>query len=153
MRNRSAALIAIMGVVPWLGWGELHAQQVASHRCAAVVDSTARLACYDAEYPPSAEVVAATADRQVREFGQNGQRRTKAEEGPDRLEARVTSLAYRSDGARTVDLDSGQQWLITEPASRGHFSQGDRVILRKAALGSYMLVTPAGVALRARRIR
>jgi hypothetical protein len=155
MCNRTAAVAAIVSVSVLLGVsGRLAAEEVVSHRCATVIEPSARLTCYDTQYPPSIQVQAAAANRQINEFGWNGQREPiVAEAGPASLKVKVTSLVYRPDGTRTVELDSDQQWLITEATSRGHLVEGDQVILRKAALGSYMLVTPAGVTLRARRIR
>ncbi|MBB5880008.1 hypothetical protein GGR74_001156 [Xanthomonas arboricola] len=61
-------------------------------------------------------------------------------------------MAYQPDGTRIVSLDSRQRWALTEATSRGPLAEGEVVVIRKAAMGSYMLVTAAGVALRARRI-
>ncbi|HBK47093.1 MAG TPA: hypothetical protein DDZ67_11810, partial [Xanthomonadaceae bacterium] len=70
----------------------------------------------------------------------------------ERLSARVVAVDYHRDGTRTVALDSRQRWLLPEPGSRGHLGEGDVVQLRRASMGSFMLVTAGGVALRARRI-
>jgi hypothetical protein len=135
-----------------------------SHACASVVEPAERLACYDAAFPPTAaEAVPMLTPEQEREqavarFGLNRQQVEKREperrrdEGPARIEDVVAGVSYPKSGGRVVTLDSGQVWLLTDAASKGHLSKGDAVVVRKAALGSYMLVTPARVALRAKRL-
>lgn len=129
-----------------------------SHPCATVADPTERLACYDAAFPPAADAESER-DRALREFGLNkAQLRVRDPErmrdvSPDRIEAGVARVDPRPTGERVVTLDSGQIWLLTEVTSKGQLRSGDRVVIRAAALGSYMLVTPGRVSLRARRIK
>lgn len=135
----------------------------ASHECAAIAEPGARLACYDAAFPPvdGAAVAAAAADpeQQRRDFGlsvQQKRERTPAllrpPEGPDRVEARVADITYRKTGHRVIRLDNDQIWQLVDVSDKGPLKEGDAIVVRKAALGSFMLVTPARVALRARRI-
>jgi hypothetical protein len=132
------------------------AQDVPTHRCAAVLDPLPRLACYDASFPPTQAVRAAEADRAVRAFGRSSQQASAAtgaqQSAPAQLTAKVLAVAYQPDGTRIVSLNSRQRWALTEATSRGPLAEGEIVVIRKAAMGSYMLVTAAGVALRARRI-
>lgn len=135
------------------------------HACATVTDPIKRLACYDAAFPPAAGArsgavdLQAERDKALREFGLNKvQLRVRDPErmqavSPDRIEASVTRVGSRPTGQRVVTLDSGQIWLLTEVTSKGHLTSGDRVVIREAALGSYMLLTPKRVPLRARRIK
>ena len=74
------------------------------------------------------------------------------EERVDRIEATVVGIRHRASGERLVTLDNGQVWLQTEITVRGHLAEGDQVVIRRAALGSFQLVTPGRVALRVRRI-
>jgi hypothetical protein len=74
------------------------------------------------------------------------------EERVDRIEARIVGIRHRASGERLVTLDNGQVWLQTEITVRGHLAEGDEVVIRRAALGSFQLVTPGRVALRVRRI-
>lgn len=156
----SAALILAMST------GAAAAQTTAqTHACATVTDPVKRLACYDAAFPPVAGArsgpvdLQAERDKALREFGLNKvQLRVRDPErmhavSPDRIEATVTRVGSRPTGQRVVTLDSGQIWLLTEVTSKGHLTSGDRVVVREAALGSYMLVTPSRVSLRARRIK
>ena len=134
--------------------------QALGHSCAAVTGASERLACYDAAFPPVAAAdVASERERALKEFGLN---KTQLRErdparmsvvAPDRIEALIARLSVRPTGERVVTLDSGQVWLLTEVTMKGPVSIGDRVTVREAALGSFMLVTPKNVALRARRIQ
>jgi hypothetical protein len=138
---------------------------VKAHACAAVTDPTQRLTCYDTAFPPVAGAKSGTVDleaereRALREFGLNKvQLRVRDPErmreiAPDRIEAMVARVTNRPTGERVVTLDSGQIWLLTEVTSKGHLTSGDRVVIREAALGSFMLVTPKRVPLRAKRIK
>ncbi|WP_259165984.1 type VI secretion protein [Xanthomonas sp. 4461] len=130
------------------------AQQVTTHACASVPDPLPRLACYDASFPPSPEVRAAEAGRGLREFGRNPAQASAMSpvKPPAQVSATVVTVTYRADGTRVVVLDTRQRWALTEATSRGHLAEGDAVTIRTAAMGSYMLVTPGGVALRARRL-
>lgn len=135
-----------------------------SHRCASVKDPAARLTCYDKAFPPAADArtgvdIQADKEKALRDFGLNkAQLRVRDPEGmrevsPGQIEATVTRISARSTGERVLTLDSGQVWLLTEVTSRGHLRVGDRVVVREAALGSFMVLTPKRVPLRARRIQ
>jgi len=71
---------------------------------------------------------------------------------PDQIESSIAKLAY-ANGRRIFTLDNGHVWATVDAASMGHAVEGDRVRVRKGALGSYILETPAGVGLRVRRTR
>ncbi|APP79959.1 hypothetical protein ABQZ99_013180 [Xanthomonas hortorum pv. vitians] len=151
MHKRRLCGLAIMCCT----WGVV-AQETPTHRCASVLEPLPRLACYDASFPPAQAVRAAEASRGVREFGHSADEVSAAavarRSSPAQLSATVLAVTYQADGTRTVSLDTQQRWALTEASSRGHLAEGDVIVLRKAAMGSYMLVTAAGVALRARRI-
>jgi len=151
--------MAVLALVP-----ACSAVAAQSHDCAKVLDSKERLACYDAAFPPvrdEAAIAAAAAARReqaVQDFGLDAtQLRDRAPEServerPSRVEGTITKLTYRGTGQRVVTLDNGQVWLLTEATSKGPLKEGDRVAVRSAALGSFMLVAPGGAALRARRL-
>lgn len=130
-----------------------------SHPCAAVVKPAERLACYDKAYPPPPAVYEAAASKAVDEFGlakmEAPLRNPEAGPGADpaRIEGKVVRVDHGAGGARTITLDGGQVWMLTEATSRGHMVEGDVVAVRKGALGNYLMLTPAGVSLRVRRIR
>lgn len=135
-----------------------------SHPCAPVNDASERLACYDAAFPRPADArpepvvdEAARADS-LQEFGLSQEQLRKRDPErmreimPDQLQAKVAGVAYRRTGERLITLESKQVWLLTEVTSKGQLRVGDPVVIRRAALGSFMLVTPGGVRLRARRV-
>lgn len=141
------------------------AQGAAQHACAGVADANDRLACYDRAFPPVAGAGTSTVDLEAQrkqaltEFGFNKRQlldrapESLREMQPHRIEGVITTLDERDSGERLVTLDNGQAWLLTEVTSRGRLRTGDKVTVREAALGTYMLVTPGRVALRAKRLR
>jgi hypothetical protein len=114
------------------------------------------------EVPQPREIPAAPAAAEgpelVEEFGlTEAQLQARDPERPreprvDRIEATVVGIRHRASGERLVTLDNGQVWLQTEITVRGHLAEGDQVVIRRAAFGSFQLVTPGRVALRVRRI-
>lgn len=135
------------------------------HACAAVADPGERLACYDRAFPPAAGARSGVGDLQARRkeavenFGLNPRQLFERqpdelrEVEPDRIQGVVSGILERETGERVVTLEGGQSWLLTEVTSRDRLGKGDQVTIRKAALGSYVLLTPTRVPLRARRLR
>ena len=136
-----------------------------SHPCAAVIQAAERLTCYDAAFPPASGALSGLIDveaeraKALQQFGLSKMQVTEREPEavrnltPHRIEARVVRMGNRATGERVVTLDNDQTWLLTESTSRGWLRAGDRVVIRKAALGTFMLITPGRVPLRARRIQ
>ena len=103
------------------------------HPCTTVTDPGARLACYDAAFPPAVvtppgEHIQAEREKQLGDFGLTKvQLRERDPErmgdvSPDQIEAAVARLGSRPTGERVVTLDSGQVWLLTEVTSRGYLT-------------------------------
>lgn len=136
-----------------------------SHPCAGIVDARDRLDCYDAAFAPAAGAQSSAADLQARreraltEFGLNQVQLHEREPermrdlAPDRIEATIARMGSRPTGERVVTLESGQVWLLTDVTTKGQLKNGDKVVIRKAAMGSYMLLTPSQVPLRAKRVQ
>ncbi len=157
------AIVHFLGVFALAGTGAAVAGPQQSHACAAVLEADARLACYDKAFPPSAGAQSETVDLEVRRkqavenygFSERQLFERNPEQGkvdPDHIRATVKGVAERSRGERVVTLENGQVWMLTEGTSRGRLRSGDQVTIRNAALGTYMLVTPSGIALRAKRL-
>ena len=72
---------------------------------------------------------------------------------PEQISAKVTKVGNRPTGELVVTLESGQVWVQIETVSKAMVKAGDTVTIKKAALGSYMLVAPNRVATRVRRVR
>jgi hypothetical protein len=141
------------------------ADGVADHPCASVVLPTDRLACFDRAFPPPAAVRVETERAlQVQAEQAFGRRGPPPEAGasasaapsggaaPERLEAVLTAVERSSAGLRTFTLDNGQRWRETELTSRGQLREGDTVVIERATFGTFLLVTPARVGLRVRRL-
>jgi hypothetical protein len=135
----------------------------ASHACALIADADERLKCYDTAFPLKAKTSPVPVspqpaqDKAQTEFGLNKLQRQRnsgiePESAPTQIEGIVSAVEMQRTGRRLVLLESGHSWLLTEVTSKGAIAAGDRVVIRKAALGSFMLVTQSGVPLRARRI-
>jgi hypothetical protein len=71
--------------------------------------------------------------------------------GPSQIEARVSRVQADSQGNVTLTLDNGQVWS----AQQGDqwLQPGDKVTIRQAALGSYLLTTPSRHSYRVRRLQ
>lgn len=135
-----------------------------SHDCSRLADPTERLACYDTAFPPAAGArgpidIEAERAKALREFGLNKVQLTARlpeplrDLAPERIEAKVIRVTPRATGERVVALDNGQIWLLTEVTSKGRLKPGDPIVVRTAALATFMMVTPGRVALRAKRIK
>lgn len=145
--------------IMWLLAFPLAAQET-THPCALLAGAAARLACYDAAFPLSADVLEAEAQQAQAAFGLNGpQAPSRSTDGrgegagSDGFEGRVVKVDYGPGGLRSFSFENGQVWTQTEARGSGHVQDGQVAQLRKGILGSYQLVTPAGVVLRVRRSR
>ncbi|GAB2523387.1 hypothetical protein [Lysobacter humi (ex Lee et al. 2017)] len=161
----AVAMSRIQILLTFLALSSAGFASAAGHPCADVRDAGERLACYDRAFPPVAgaagQVVDVEAQRAqaLRDFGLNREQLREKdparmrELAPGRIEAGVVRVSTTAEGKRVVTLDNGQTWLLTENTSRGDIRSGHRVVVREAALGTFMLVTQGGIALRARRTR
>ena len=147
-----------LGAILIVSSGALFSADGSGHRCAQVGDNTARLACYNQVFGKPAET-AAVAPAPKKEFGftdkalarNGGQSATSS--APDSVTAAVTSLARRRDGKFVVTLDNAQVWAQSEINSQADVEIGDSVVVRRGALGSYLLVTRAGIGTRVKRVK
>jgi len=134
----------------------LFAADEAKHPCAHVRDNADRLACYDQAFGKPADPVAAPPEEQFGFKEKEVERKTgKAEEpaAPTSVTATVTSLTRQRDGKFVVTLDNAQVWSQSEINSQAGVQVGDTVTVRRGVLGSYLLVTKAGIATRVKRVK
>jgi hypothetical protein len=130
-----------------------------AHPCAEIADPSARLSCYDRQFPPSATPLSATSppaaaaksEAQLR-FGLPPDRKAEPVQ-PEALNATLGAVEFRADGMRLFTLDNGQRWLETDSQRRGVAVAGDRIEIRRASFGSFMLITTARVGIRVRRMQ
>ena len=169
MRNRqrrsaiqcaSAGLLCCYAAAAW---------SAATDDCRALADDMQRLACYDRLFPrpiqpaATAPAIAPTSPQQRPppdpQFGMNeAQRRaaagnTEQSKINDSISATVTDLRTTPSGEFVVILDNGQVWRQIDLESWAPPQKGDRVTIRRGALGSFMLVTANNLATHVRRER
>ena len=131
-----------------------------SHPCAQVTDADERLACYDKAFPPVAGAVpavdaAARREQAQRDFGLSKVQRAERDpvryaEEFDRIESTLVSVTYNQTGNRVLTLANGQVWVLTEVSDKGWLKEGQTIVVKTAALGTYMVDT-GRIVLRARR--
>lgn len=129
--------------------------QEASHACANVVGPAQRLACYDRAFPPPSQVRQAQVKQAREEFGRERSVQAGellAESPPQEIQATLARVDYRGNQA-VFTLDDGQVWEQADSAPSGSSRPGQKVRVRKAMLGSHMLLLPSGVEVRVKRTR
>ncbi len=152
----SFATLAVNGLaVTLLAFASLARSQQASHACADVVGPALRLACYDRAFPPPSQVRQAQVKQAHDEFGRERsvQAVESLAESPLReIQATLARVDHRGNQA-VFTLDDGQVWEQTDSAPSGGSRPGQKVRVRKAMLGSHMLLLPSGVEVRVKRTR
>jgi hypothetical protein len=157
----AAAALACCTALPQLAPGA-EPEARPTHACVRLQDRNERLDCYDAAFGrPAAEASPrpepALAPNADANFGLTQQQiDSKAPGGvsvkSDRVTSEVVALKRDRDGRFTVTLQNGQVWDQIEIQSTARLATGDQVTIRGAAMGSFLLVTPNGVATRVKRI-
>jgi hypothetical protein len=130
-------------------------------RCSDLYDDAQRLACYDAAFgkpvrpgaaPQAPATVQAPAAVQAparapvapapgARIAPPPPAAPPAEQAPSSLTAAIASVRRISDERFVVTLDNGQVWEQLERDRAAEVKVGDRVTVRKAMLGSFVLVT------------
>jgi hypothetical protein len=144
----------------------------AMQRCAIVADVTLRVACYDAlagrqaapsvaaplptpaptptaaPLPAAAQPPAASPPKDA--FGLTTVQRA-APEQVQSIDARVVGFGRSTNDRPTVQLDNGQLWELD--AADPLLAAAEPVTIRRGALGSFLMTTPAHHTHRVRRLR
>ena len=141
-------------------------------RCHAIAASEQKLACYEAlalaaqseattaaeparqlKSPPSAPTVASAANPNTEDnFGLNRRQiEPRAAEGPAAIKSAVSQMTEDRLHNITVVLDNGQTWAFIEPEPR--LRPGDTVTIKRASLGSFLMLTPSRRSYRVERLK
>jgi hypothetical protein len=72
---------------------------------------------------------------------------------PESISGTVARLGYKATGELVVTLESGQVWMQIDTGSKPRVKAGDTVTIKRGTLGSYLLVSPSGMATRVRRLK
>ncbi len=138
--------------------------------CRSITDQTARLACYDREV---AAVDAAEARKDLVVVDREQLRKTRRtlfgltlpdlsifgddspdEEGMSRIESRIRRLAQDPYGKWIFELEDGARWIQTDTRALSIRPQpGQPIVIRKAAMGSYLANVNKQNAIRMKRAR
>jgi hypothetical protein len=149
-------------------------------RCAAVASREARLACYDAlahrlqDKAPSvaaaaapvvasaiapeassaaltAATPAAASAADPNNFGLTTKKQRSVDEGPKSISARISSVSSDQSGGVFIVFDSGQIWTVLD--NDGRLAAGDAVTIKRAALSSFLMMTPSNHSYRVHRVK
>jgi len=125
---------------------------------AAAVDAAPPAVAPAAVAAPAAEAGAVPASA-ADDFGLTAEQRDVRAAGKqkigetDHITAVVKTAKMTASGRLLVTLDNGQQWAQVEPSSRQYFFEGDRITIKKAALGSFLASGPrSGTGVRIKRL-
>lgn len=130
--------------------------------CVAIKRNTERLACFDrgisALLDPGGTAAQAETSAES-SFGLFAQAPTQSSpDDPargqlDTLEARVAAIHTSADGSAVLTLDNDQSWRQISGSATLLLKVGDPVVIRRAALGSFLLATPNGRSAKVKRVR
>jgi len=151
-------------------------------RCAVIPAPDSRLACYDAlahrpadkpsvaakstpapapapapaaaapaVVPAQAPAPAAAIAADPKNFGLTPAQQHTAELGPKSIAAQISIVSSDQVGRTLVVLDNGETWSVMD--NDGRLSSGDAVTIKRAALGSFLMMTPSNHSYRVRRIK
>ena len=125
------------------------AGKVSAHSATAPgATSTSAAAATAAPAAAAAGTAAATADPAAKSFGLM-KHTAPSEQGPDRIQAQATRVDTDRLGNVRLTLDNGQVWTFNAPDAL--IRVGDAVTIKRGALGSFLLTTPAHHTYKAQR--
>jgi hypothetical protein len=153
-RGVAVAALSMLGPLPFLTATAASSTSTGLARCAAIAAADARLVCYDAlaGRPSTADgasaagatpPTAAAGANDPHSFGLSQIPVPEAPQAPAAIHAHVAEVIDTGVARASVVLDNGQAWTFTEPADDAGLRPGDAVTVKRAALGSFMLVTPS----------
>jgi hypothetical protein len=86
-----------------------------------------------------------------RNFGLTAVQQHTADLGPKSIAARISIVSSDQNGRVYIVLDSGQTWTVLD--NDGRLAAGDAVTIKRAALASFLMMTPSNHSYRVRRVK
>lgn len=172
--KKPSIVLALLAVLTWptLALAQNQAQTPAApeitalYACESVADTAAQLACYrqatqgirgaleDGRLVAVNRAQVETIQRQSFGFSLPSLTNllgSSESAGPEEIEATIQSVIERNSGRVVFVFEDGQRWEQAEDGRTRNVRPGDRVTVRRAALGSFMLYGSRGG--RAHRVR
>jgi pyruvate/2-oxoglutarate dehydrogenase complex dihydrolipoamide acyltransferase (E2) component len=84
-------------------------------------------------------------------FGLSAAQQHTLELGPQMITANISILSSNQKGDTVVVLDNGQTWSLTD--NDGWLATGQAVRIKKAAMGSYLMLIPSNHSYHVRRLK
>jgi hypothetical protein len=84
-------------------------------------------------------------------FGLSAVQQHTADLGPQMITANISNLSSNQQGDTLVVLDNGQTWSLTD--NDGWLATGQAVRIKKAAMGSYLMLIPSNHSYHVRRLK
>jgi hypothetical protein len=147
-------------------------------RCAAIPSRDARLDCYDALAHHLSTKAAASPATQVpatpqaaapavapaapaapaavvagdpKNFGLTPAQQHTIDAGPKMITANISILSSDQKGATLIVLDNGETWSVAD--SDGWLATGQAVRIKRAVMGSYLMLIPSNHSYHVRRLK
>jgi hypothetical protein len=135
-------------------------------RCAAISERDARLDCFDALTHQLSSKAAAPAADQIpatqappaavlagdpKNFGLTAEQQHTVDVGPQMITANISNLGSNQKGETFVVLDNGQTWSVA--GNDGWLATGQAVRIKRAAMGSYLMLIPSNHTYHVRRLK
>lgn len=162
--NKSIAAMVLIAASATAAAGPSDADMA---RCAGIGARDARLDCFDALALRSSKKLPAVAASQPAatshasppavaaadpsNFGLTPAQQHTADLGPKIIGANISRLSADQSGRTLVVLDNGQTWSVLD--NDGWLAEGQAVRIRKASVGSFLMLIPANHSYRVRRIK
>jgi hypothetical protein len=99
--------------------------------------------------PAPGSAAAITSD--PKNFGLTAVQQHTADLGPKSIAAQISIVSSDQTGRTLVVLDNGETWTVMD--NDGRLSSGDAVTIKRAALGSFLMLTRSNHSYRVRRLK
>ncbi|HEY0800613.1 MAG TPA: hypothetical protein VGD54_07200 [Steroidobacteraceae bacterium] len=84
-------------------------------------------------------------------FGLTAAQQHTLDLGPKSIAAHISVVSSNPSGSTFIVLDNDQTWIVLD--NDGRLSKGDAVTIKRAALASFLMMTPSNHSYRVRRTK